>query len=42
VSFQLATYARSMSEIRARIVDAFGPCRILVSETSPLPFPVVA
>lgn len=42
VSFQLATYAHSMRQIRARIVDAFGPCRIIVSETSPLPFPVVA
>jgi len=42
VSFQLATYAHSMREIRARIADAFGPCRILISETSPLPFPMVA
>lgn len=42
ISFQLATYAHSMREIRTRIADAFGPCRILVSETSPFPFPVVA
>jgi hypothetical protein len=39
--FQLATYGDCMREIRARITAAFGRCRILVSETSPLPFPVV-
>ena len=41
VPFQLATYTESMRGIRARLADAFGPCRMLLSETSPLPFPPV-
>jgi hypothetical protein len=40
--FELALYSEYMREIRARLADAFAPCRILVSETSPLPFPVLA
>jgi hypothetical protein len=38
--FQLATYANSMREIRRRITEAFGPCHMIISETSPLPFTV--
>lgn len=38
VPFQMATYAGSMKRIRERIVQAFGPCRILLSENSQLPF----
>jgi hypothetical protein len=40
--FQLATYADTMREIRARTVAAFGPCRFIVSEMSQLPLPLVA
>jgi len=36
--FQLATYAHSMRQVRSRIDEAFGRCRIMVSESSPLPF----
>ena len=36
---QLATYRHSMSEIRRNMSEMFGPCRIVVSEQSPLPFP---
>jgi hypothetical protein len=36
--FQLATYAPTMGQIRERIEAAFGECRLIVSETSPLPF----
>jgi hypothetical protein len=36
--FQLATYGESMRSISTRLTEAFGPCKILVSEMSPLPF----
>lgn len=35
---QLATYRHSLSQIRALMTRAFGPCRVILSETSPLPF----
>lgn len=35
---QLSTYQRSIDEIGRRMNDAFGPCRIILSENSPLPF----
>lgn len=37
---QLATYRQSMIQIRRKMTEAFGACRILLSEHSPLPFPV--
>lgn len=37
VSYQLATYASSMVEVRRRLEEAFGPVRVIVSETSRLP-----
>ncbi len=36
--FQLSTYSPSMKEIRSRITAAFGPCRLIMSESSSLPF----
>jgi hypothetical protein len=35
---QLATYRHSLREIRALMAQAFGPCRVIVSESSSLPF----
>lgn len=35
---QLATYSYAMSEIRSRLEQVFGPCRIILSENSQLPF----
>jgi hypothetical protein len=37
VAYQQATYAPSMREIRCRLEKAFGPVRVIVSETSRLP-----
>jgi hypothetical protein len=42
IPFQLATYARTMSEIEIRMRSAFGPCRTIVSETSTFPIPALA
>jgi hypothetical protein len=36
--FQLATYESTMAQIAERLENAFGPCRIFISESSPLPF----
>lgn len=36
--FQLATYRHSLRQIREQMFQAFGPCQIIVSENSPLPF----
>lgn len=36
---QLATYRYAMEEISRRMNEAFGDCRIVLSENSPLPFP---
>ena len=36
--FQLASYRSTMEDIRTRLVKAFGPCRLISSENSPLPF----
>jgi hypothetical protein len=36
--FQIAAYAPAMAEMRERISTAFGPCRVLISENSQLPF----
>jgi hypothetical protein len=36
--FQLATYGSTMACISERLQDAFGPCRVFISESSPLPF----
>jgi hypothetical protein len=36
--FQLATYQRTMTEIGERLQGLFGPCRLFLSESSPLPF----
>jgi hypothetical protein len=38
IPFQLATYGESMKLIERSLADAFGPCRMFVSETRPLPF----
>lgn len=38
LTFQLATYSRWMEEIRTRVTAAFAPSRVIVAETSPLPF----
>lgn len=38
--FQLACYGSTMSRISERVQEAFGPCRLLFSESSPLPFSV--
>lgn len=37
VSYQLATYANSMDEIRRQLDRTFGPVRMIVSETSRVP-----
>lgn len=37
VSHQLATYTPTMGEIRRQLEEAFGPVRVIVSETSRLP-----
>jgi hypothetical protein len=37
VSYQLATYASSMAEIRRQLEEALGPVRVIISETSRLP-----
>ena len=36
--FQIATYGDTMARIREMIGAAFGPCRVLISENSQLPF----
>lgn len=36
--FQLATYRHSIDEIARRVVESFGECRLILSETSALPF----
>ena len=41
IPFQLATYRESMGLIERAVTNAFGPCRTFVSETRPLPFPLV-
>lgn len=41
IAFELATYAAAMTHISERLVDAFGPCRTILSETSQLPFGAV-
>jgi len=38
IPLALATYSTTMGEIERRMVQAFGPCRTIVSETSSLPF----
>lgn len=38
LSFKLSTYSHAMDQIRSRLNAAFGPCRVLMSETSSLPF----
>jgi hypothetical protein len=38
LAFQIATYAEAMGHIRQRIDATFGPSRILLSESSQLPF----
>lgn len=35
---QLATYRHSLGQIRDLMAQAFGPCRVILSESSPLPF----
>lgn len=40
--FQLATYSASMEEISRRIAVVFGAPRLILSESSPLPFQLVA
>jgi len=37
-AFELATYRASMDTIRHRMTESFGPLKIVISETSPLPF----
>ena len=41
LSNDLATYSADLGEIRRRIEECFGPARMFVSETSPLPFALV-
>jgi hypothetical protein len=36
--FQIGTYGPVMARIADRLEQSFGPCRILISETSQLPF----
>ena len=36
--FQIATYGHTMARIPEMITAAFGPCRVLISENSQLPF----
>lgn len=36
--FQIATYGHTMAKIRKMMEAAFGPCRVLISENSQLPF----
>jgi hypothetical protein len=38
LTFQIATYGQSMLKIREMLEAVFGPCRILISENSRLPF----
>lgn len=38
LTFQLASYSRWMDEIRTRVTAAFAPSRMVMAETSPLPF----
>jgi hypothetical protein len=38
IPFQLATYDESLELIERALAAAFGPCRTLLSEMSPLPF----
>lgn len=40
IPFQLATYVQSLGHMENALSAAFGPCRTIVSETSPLPFTV--
>jgi hypothetical protein len=40
VPFQLAGYADMINQIEQRLADVFGQCRMLISEGSPLPFPM--
>ena len=35
--FQIATYGQTMARIRERLERALGPCRVFISESSPLP-----
>jgi hypothetical protein len=35
---QFAVYRNCMEQIAHQVADAFGPCRMIFSETSPLPF----
>jgi hypothetical protein len=37
VSYQLATYSRSIREIERQLKEVFGPIRLIISETSRLP-----
>lgn len=39
--FQLATYESAMADIEHRMTEAFGKCRIVISERSTLPFPAL-
>lgn len=36
--FQLASYRHAIGQIRELIAQAFGPSRVILSETSPMPF----
>jgi len=40
IPFQLATYRESLSQVQRALTEAFGPCRMFVCETRPLPFPL--
>ena len=38
VPLRVATYGRSVDEMRSRIEQVFGPSRTIISESSPIPF----
>lgn len=38
LSYQIGTYGPTMARMREQLEQAFGPCRIIVSESSQLPF----
>jgi hypothetical protein len=42
IPFQLATYESAIGHIQRRMTEAFGDCRTVISERSPLPFPLVS
>jgi hypothetical protein len=42
LSFQLAVYSETMRVIEQRLIEAFGPGRMIVSESSQLPFQMAA